>query len=157
RELLDIRQENNFTKFSWDPIEGGQHILILNIVRNRRLECQRLLERLFGFRNRFAIEPTPAVVPDFIDKDLEQPGSAVGTGLETMKRLPCLQIRLLYKIMSFRPVPHEVHRCPVKIVQMRQCYCFERVRLDFSSKYHLLWPPKFFSCRYKPWNGCFIP
>jgi hypothetical protein len=119
RKLVDITQQNNVAKLPWDVIKGGQYVLILDVFGNWWLERQSFFEGLLRHRNRFRIKPTPPVVTDFIDQNLEEPGSAICTWFETMERFPRLEISLLNKIVRFGPVSDKVHGRSIKVVEMR--------------------------------------
>jgi len=78
---------------------------------------------------------------DLVEQDFEEPCPAIRAGLKPMKGLPCLKVSILYQIMSFSPVPHQVHRRAIKVLQMRHGGGFKFARFNFSTQ------EQGFSCR----------
>jgi hypothetical protein len=58
-------------------------------------------------------------------ENLKQPRVAIGSRLEPMKRLPCLQIDFLSHIFCPSIVTHHTKSGSKDVVQMRHCLRFE--------------------------------
>jgi hypothetical protein len=120
----------------------------------------------FGYRP--VRKPSPAIVPNFIDQYLEEPGPAVGSGFESVKCLPCVQVGLLHQIVGFGSIPDQMNSCPIEIIEIRQGHGLKFRTLHFFPKEHALpphqstvpvrlGPGRCHSVRKKPWPVAFIP
>jgi hypothetical protein len=131
---VNVRQEHYFAEFRRNLIEGMEYILVPNLFGNGGFICQCLVERSLALRDNFAVDPLPAITPDFVEQNLEKPGPAVCTRFEAMERFPGQKVDALDEILRFGTIAYQVSCRAVEVVQMRNGRGLEFVGIYSSAK-----------------------
>jgi hypothetical protein len=79
------------------------------------------------FQQGQSVEPLTPVMADAMKEDLEQPGAAIGSRFEPVKRLPGLEIDFLNHIFRMSTVTHHTNGGTKDIIEIRHCLRFEPV------------------------------
>src|SRR5262249_33017822 len=102
-EFLDIGQHHDFSKLLGQFSKSLKQFLVGELLRDR-LRVNGGLLQFLSFAEDEAPEPFPALMRNHVEQDTEQPCATVGAGCESLKRLECLKVRLLYRIFRLGAV-----------------------------------------------------
>ena len=89
-ELLHVRQQNRGPVIGRQAIQRAQNLRLRRCAPESGRRGGGLLQDFFAVLDPAQVEPLAAMVMNGVDQDLEQPGPAIGAGLEAAERFPGL-------------------------------------------------------------------